>query len=186
MPEAPVTDINRRKRLCESANEGEGGPSKVQKPGEAATAKQEVRYSVFAGLACVNIICFAQVKEDKVINVQNLARFGDVVERYYDQVFRADEGSEMEDFYIHLHVNGLAVVGIAPCHPILRLGLTVEGVNFNANGKDYLKSKAQGKKKKGAAKLDDKTVVCDVLCTNGQTYRMRRYRTTFDLLPTVC
>jgi glycine cleavage system H lipoate-binding protein len=64
----------------------------------------------------------------------------------------------------------LSQVGLAPCHPILRLGLTVESVTYCKN---FLQSKAQGKKKKGAAKMDDKTVVCEAKCSNGQTYRLR-------------
>ena len=42
--------------------------------------------------------------------MQELARVGDVVERYYDQFYRVDESGKMEDHYIHLHVNGLCVV----------------------------------------------------------------------------
>jgi hypothetical protein len=96
--EAPDTDKARRKRLCESANDA--GPSKVQRV-EGADEKPEWKKENNTK---------SDVKEESAINIQELARMGDVVERYYDQVFQPDEGAEMEDFYVHLHVNGLAVV----------------------------------------------------------------------------
>ncbi len=45
--------------------------------------------------------------------MQELARVGDVVERYYDQFYLIDESGQMEDHYIHLHVNGLCVVRVS-------------------------------------------------------------------------
>lgn len=99
------------------------------------------------------------------------AKVGNVVERYYTQLFYADDDGN--DQFANMHSNRLCVIGVAPHHPLVRDQLRVAKVDFNINGKNLMDNRVKGKKKKGGMWLDAHTPICTVHTEDGREFIMR-------------
>lgn len=68
----------------------------------------------------------------------------------------------------------ICLVTIAPTHKLLHDGEIIK-VNFQTNrGKDRMDNKVRGKGKKGAQQLEVNSLLCEVECSNGNRYLLRR------------
>ena len=89
-----------------------------------------------------------------------------VVERYYSSHFATHKQikqlSEDEVLCVHQHHNGLCILVLAEDHPIRKLSLLIDRVDFTVNGVDYTKKNVSGKKKKGGQHLQPHSVFCKV------------------------
>jgi len=68
------------------------------------------------------------------------------------------------------HLNGIAVVCLAPNHPVLFKNLGVRTVTFTG---DLAINATSGKKKRGALSVHPGMVLCTLECTNGERYIAR-------------
>ena len=73
------------------------------------------------------------------------------------------------------HLNGIAVVCLAPSHPVMLRGLTVASVDFvvGPKGEDLSAIAISGKKKRGALSVHPGLVVCALLASNGERHLCR-------------
>jgi hypothetical protein len=74
------------------------------------------------------------------------------------------------------HMNGIAVVCLAPAHPVLQRGLTVATVDFKVGprgSEDLAAIAISGKKKRGALSVHPGLVVCALVTTNGERHLAR-------------
>lgn len=96
-----------------------------------------------------------------------------MVARFYTRLFSPgqDVTRRSEDQYVHLQANRIAIVGIAPAHPLLRLRLAVKSVVFNVAlvGGPAL----TGKHKHGAAWIEADTVIATATTEDGRTWPLR-------------
>lgn len=70
---------------------------------------------------------------DKLALVKRVKEFPSAVERYFTPRFYIDPSEHMEDQLILIHSNRVAVVCLAPSHPIIRDRLQVSKVDFKIN-----------------------------------------------------
>lgn len=74
------------------------------------------------------------------------------------------------------HMNGIAVVCLAPSHPVLQRGLTVATVDFKVGprgSEDLAAIAISGKKKRGALSVHPGLAVCALVTTNGERHLAR-------------
>jgi hypothetical protein len=85
----------------------------------------------------------------RVITVNQM--FGNFIDRYFTRLYSLNvRGVEENDQYVHMHSNRLALVGLAPSHPIVTSKVPIISINFNVSGKrDLLDNVISGKKKRG-------------------------------------
>lgn len=96
-----------------------------------------------------------------------------MIERFYTRLFSlgVDAIRRGEDQFVHLQANRVALVGIAPAHPLLRLGLTVQSVAFDQ--KHFSASAPTGKHKHGAIWVEAETIIATATTTDGRTWPLR-------------
>eukprot|EP00899_Mesostigma_viride_P029533 jgi/Mesvir1/9765/Mv12219-RA.1 len=105
------------------------------------------------------------------------------VERMYSTVLYATDidGVEMNDQYVYFHPNGLAIVGLAPTHPLVRLA-SADGPNGPDGapsivsvdmdlGKGDRVANVSGKHKKGASLLQADSILCKVQTSSGPVHK---------------
>jgi glycine cleavage system H lipoate-binding protein len=68
------------------------------------------------------------------------------------------------DQYVSIHMSGIAVVGLAPYHPIRRFNKVISLINFDVNDKDRSKVQVSGKRKRGAMWVHSDTALVHVHC----------------------
>ncbi|GFT91925.1 protein Abitram [Nephila pilipes] len=69
------------------------------------------------------------------------------------------------------HSNRLCLITLAPTHPILKENIDVVSVNFGPVGQiNRLSNKVSGKFKRGGQRLNEKSVLCSVKCSNDCEY----------------
>jgi hypothetical protein len=91
-----------------------------------------------------------------------------VSERYYTPFYRVDEDrTRRHDLCLLVHSNRIALISLAPSHPILEQGLAVKRVDCTINKRlDRKDNKAVGKSKKGGQSLFKDSVLCHLeVCT---------------------
>jgi hypothetical protein len=91
-----------------------------------------------------------------------------VSERYYTPFYRVDEDrTRRHDLCLLVHSNRIALISLAPSHPILEQGLAVTRVDCTINKRlDRKDNKAVGKSKKGGQSLFKDSVLCHLeVCT---------------------
>ncbi|XP_064455962.1 protein Abitram-like [Ornithodoros turicata] len=95
-----------------------------------------------------------------------------VTERYYKPRFKYDaNGNAGEDQCILFHSNRIALVTLAPSHPILSQKKEVTKVDFQVNTKlNRLSNYVYGKHKKGAQRLQRTSALCIISCSDGSQY----------------
>mmetsp|Transcript_13769 Transcript_13769/g.50135 ORF Transcript_13769/g.50135 Transcript_13769/m.50135 type:complete len:170 (-) Transcript_13769:687-1196(-) len=97
-------------------------------------------------------------------------------ERICEKLYALDvNGTNGNDQYVHVHPNGLGVVGVAPSHALFSEG-GISAVSFSAPGKaDNLKRalKATGKRKKGANNLHADSFLCIITANSGTMYQLK-------------
>jgi hypothetical protein len=94
-----------------------------------------------------------------------------MVQRYYTQLFAPDvAGVRGEDHYIYLQSNRVAILGLAPSHPAIRLGVPVVRVEF---APAFAAVQVSGKKKRGAVWADPRQAVATVHLADGRAYTVR-------------
>lgn len=71
-----------------------------------------------------------------------------------------------EDVAIARHKNGICILCLSPSHPIVRRRLPVKGVTY----KGGLVRPVQGKRKRGGAFLEPRSVVASIACETGDTF----------------
>jgi hypothetical protein len=96
-----------------------------------------------------------------------------MVARFYTRLFSPGQDAARcsEDQYVHLQANRIAIVGLAPAHPLLRLHLVVKSVVFNAAlvGGPAL----TGKHKHGALWVEADTVIATATTEDGRSWPLR-------------
>eukprot|EP00041_Stephanoeca_diplocostata_P007494 m.106519 g.106519 ORF g.106519 m.106519 type:complete len:204 (+) comp16904_c0_seq1:347-958(+) len=93
-----------------------------------------------------------------------------VTERYYKEMrFACDlKGVHQQDQYVLQHSNSLMVIGLAKLHPLRQPGAPVPvSIRFCEK---ITSQKPSGKKKLGAAWLNELSPVCYITCTDGAEY----------------
>jgi hypothetical protein len=85
-----------------------------------------------------------------------------VTERYYTPYYRVDpDRQRRHDLCLLVHSNRISLITLAPSHPILAEGLTVNSIDCAVTKKlDRKNNKAVGKSKKGGQNLSKDSVVC--------------------------
>ncbi|KAN0028969.1 hypothetical protein ACTFIV_010837 [Dictyostelium citrinum] len=95
-----------------------------------------------------------------------------LIERYYSQYYFIDTTSTdpniTEDQYVNQHTNELAVIGVAPSHPVLQQ--EIEKIEFRENA---INNEVSGVRKTGGFKLQSNTILCVITCSNGKEYFLR-------------
>ncbi|CAM9756763.1 unnamed protein product [Ectocarpus fasciculatus] len=83
-------------------------------------------------------------------------------------------GQEGVEQCLSFHPNGLAVVQLAPTHPVVGGGdSAIVAVDFDAGGCNVLETATvKGKKKKGALHLHPTTILCNVKTRGGKEYKV--------------
>ena len=96
-----------------------------------------------------------------------------MIARFYTRFFSLgfDANRLSEDHYVHLQANRIALVGIAPAHPLVRLNLVVKSVVFNASLVGA--PEVSGKHKRGAAWVEADTVVATATTDDGREWPLR-------------
>jgi hypothetical protein len=98
-----------------------------------------------------------------------------VSERYYTPFYRVDEDRiRRHDLCLLVHSNRIALISLAPSHPILEQGLAVKRVDCTINKRlDRKDNKAVGKSKKGGQSLFKDSVLCHLeVCNHRVRYRI--------------
>jgi hypothetical protein len=96
-----------------------------------------------------------------------------MIERFYTRLFApgADAARRGADQYVHLQANRVALVGLAPAHPLLRLRLAVTSVVFDA--RLTAAETPTGKHKHGALWVEADTVIATATTADGRTWPLR-------------
>jgi len=93
------------------------------------------------------------------------AVFPSVLERYYTAHCTSNHQT------LHVHSNGLCLLGISPDHPKLQPPLKVTSVAFrDHDSKNLLTNDVHGKKKAGAVFLLPRDMICQVTVSDGSTF----------------
>lgn len=95
-----------------------------------------------------------------------------VSERYYTPFYRVDANRERRhDLCLLVHSNRIALITLAPSHPVLDQGLVVKSLDCTINKKlDRKNNKAVGKSKKGGQNLFKDSVLCHLETEDGSRY----------------
>lgn len=95
-----------------------------------------------------------------------------MVARFYTRLFSPGQDTTRcsEDQYVHLQANRIAIVGLAPAHPLLRLRLVVKSVVFNAA---LVGPALTGKHKHGALWVEADTVIATATTEDGRSWPLR-------------
>lgn len=99
-------------------------------------------------------------------------------ERYYDiRVMSGEDRSswfgEVSDQCIMFHSNKVCLICLAPTHAVIAEDKTVTKIDYQFEGHetiDRVKSKPQGKSKKGSQKMHRNSPVCSIECSDGTKY----------------
>jgi hypothetical protein len=102
-----------------------------------------------------------------------------VTERYYTPFYRLDTDRERRhDLCLLVHSNRIALITLAPSHPVLEQGLVVKSVDCTINKRlDRKDNKAVGKSKKGGQNLFKDSVLCHLEV--GERAFLFNFRTLF-------
>ena len=73
-----------------------------------------------------------------------------------------------EDQYVHMHKNELCIVGVARTHSMFAEGREVRSISYKQDC-----DKISGKKKKGATKLEQGSVLAVVICDDGSEWPVK-------------
>jgi len=97
------------------------------------------------------------------------------VDRYYvKKYFLNSESEGGGDYMILLHSNKLAVLTLAPSHPIIKQNLTVISINFKISTEvNRNENIVSGKRKKGGQMLGPKSPICNIECSCGKSFVVR-------------
>ena len=69
----------------------------------------------------------------------------------------------------------ICLITIAPSHKLLQDG-DIANISFQSNrGKNRTENKVSGKGKKGGQQLEHNSMLCEVVCSNGNKYNVRRF-----------
>jgi hypothetical protein len=74
------------------------------------------------------------------------------------------------------HLNGIAVVCLAPSHPVLQRKLQIASVDFKVGprgSEDLAEIEIKGKKKRGALAVHPGLVICAIVTTDGERHLAR-------------
>ncbi|CAM9936787.1 unnamed protein product [Sphacelaria rigidula] len=107
--------------------------------------------------------------------LSNAALPGCIVHQDFHCVVLSDTlGQEGVDQCLSFHPNGLAVVQLAPTHPVVGDGDNeIVSADFDAGGCNVMETTiVKGKKKKGALQLYPTTVLCSVETRRGKKYKI--------------
>eukprot|EP00771_Trimastix_marina_P003700 gnl/Trimastix_PCT/504.p1 GENE.gnl/Trimastix_PCT/504~~gnl/Trimastix_PCT/504.p1 ORF type:complete len:235 (-),score=54.95 gnl/Trimastix_PCT/504:576-1181(-) len=76
-----------------------------------------------------------------------------------------------QDQYVNHHTNGLAVVGLCPCHPALH-DLPITKIEFSIRNRNLKGNRVHGRKKKGGHQVYPETILCFLYTASGARYRI--------------
>jgi len=85
-----------------------------------------------------------------------------VTERYFTPFYKLDKDRERKnDLCLLVHSNRIALVGLAPSHPLVARQLEITAVNCEVSKTiDRKSNKAVGKSKKGGQHLEAESILC--------------------------
>lgn len=85
-----------------------------------------------------------------------------VTERYYTPFYKLDKDRERRnDLCLLVHSNRIALVGLAPSHPLVARQLDITAINCEVSKSvDRKSNKAVGKSKKGGQHLEADSILC--------------------------
>ncbi|XP_014665475.1 PREDICTED: protein Simiate-like isoform X2 [Priapulus caudatus] len=111
-----------------------------------------------------NSVCDIELPDKKM-------RYLSVTERYFTPRYAIGKKMNAEDHCILFHSNKIALLTLAPSHPVLRDNKIVSNVNFNlGKNMNRLVNIVRGKAKKGGQWLQPDAKVCELTCTDGSNY----------------
>lgn len=99
--------------------------------------------------------------------------FISVSDRYYDHKYCLNINSELKDIHqrISFHTNRICLISLAEHHPIIKNNKRIVKIDCCVDGDtDRLKNAASGKGKRGAQKLTPESILCKLICEDGETY----------------
>jgi len=99
--------------------------------------------------------------------VNGWPKFPSVRERYFTTYTTGNHQC------VHVHSNGLLVLGVSPDHPSMQPPNRVTAVKFRSHdGKNLLNTAVSGKKKAGAVFLSERDMVCTIDISDGSEITM--------------
>jgi hypothetical protein len=99
--------------------------------------------------------------------------FSDYISKYFKRYYKVGAQTVMgHDQYVYLHANNLAVIGIAPSHPILRTQDKVRCISFKQEKRDLTANQVSGSKKKQAFILRPEVPMCSVTMNDGSVHAL--------------
>jgi len=99
--------------------------------------------------------------------VDGWPRHPSVLERYYT-TYRLSNGQSL-----HVHSNGLCVLGVSPDHPALQPPNRILSVEFRAHdAKNLMQAEVSGKKKGGAVFMSPRDMICTVNVSDGSSFKL--------------
>ena len=95
--------------------------------------------------------------------VNGWPRWPSVLQRYYAPYRTSNEQS------LHVHSNGVCVLGVAPTHPALQPPLSVVSIAYRSDNKNVMQTEVHGKKKAGAVFVTPRDMVCELKLSDGSS-----------------
>ena len=95
------------------------------------------------------------------------AQYPSVLERYYNTYTTSNHQA------LHVHSNGICLLGLARTHAALQPGVRVTRVAFrDHDGKNLLATDVRGKRKNGAIFFNPRDMVCELGTSDGATHTL--------------
>ena len=74
---------------------------------------------------------------------------------------------------LHMHSNGICVLGVAPTHPMLQPPAKIEAINYRTHdSKNVMESSVHGKRKAGAVFMTPRDMICTILLGDGSEVKL--------------
>lgn len=97
-----------------------------------------------------------------------------ITQRYYTPYYFIQENNRQEDQCVLFHSNRIALITLAPTHPILKENKLIKKIDFQINDNcNRAKNKVSGKGKRGAQPLQKNSILCHIICEDGSNYSPR-------------
>jgi hypothetical protein len=105
-----------------------------------------------------------------------------IIEKEY-KILHLSEGQSLpyintavrNDLYFHLHLSGMAVLGLANTHPIVSQKLKIVNIKWKKLGEGSSQVQVSGKRKVGAPTFSPDDTVCVIYCENGEEFHIKPY-----------
>lgn len=99
--------------------------------------------------------------------------FTPVSDRYYEHKYCLNINLQLKNIHqrISFHSNRICLISLAEHHPIIKNRKRITKIDCNVDEKtDRLKNAASGKGKRGAQRLVPESVLCNLVCDDGEVF----------------